>query len=224
MNVKKCVVLLSGGLDSATVAAVAKSKGFSLYALTFIYGQRHGVETEFAQKTAKHLSVVSHHIVELPECLFNASSLVTASGKDIHEHNTNDIPDTYVPARNIVFLSIALSYAENIGAGNIYIGVNAVDFSGYPDCRPHFIDSFQRMIEIGTKSGVEGSPIIINAPLINMTKAEIISLGISLGVDYSLTISCYNPTKDAKPCKICDSCRLRHKGFAQAGLHDPASQ
>jgi 7-cyano-7-deazaguanine synthase len=216
------VVLLSGGLDSATAAAVAKSRGFSLFALTFVYGQRHDIEVEFARKIANFLSVTSHEIIHLPDILFQSSSLVRASGKAIVPGDGVSIPATYVPARNIVFLSIALSYAETIGASHIFIGVNAVDYSGYPDCRPEFIEAFQKVVQIGTKSGIKGNSIIIETPLIRLTKGEIIKLGLSLGMDYSLTTSCYNPSGDGIPCGVCDSCRIRQKGFSEAGIQDPA--
>ena len=224
MSKKKCVVLLSGGLDSATVAAFAKSRGFYIYALTFEYGQRHEIEILYAKKIAHYLNVNAHEIVHLPDDIFKISSLVISSGKEIPITHESAIPSTYVPARNIIFLSIALAYAETVEASHIFIGVNAVDYSGYPDCRPQFIEAFQKMVMVGTKSGVEGNPIIIEAPLINMTKAEIIALGTSLGVDYSLTSSCYNPSPEGKPCGMCDSCMLRKKGFAQAGYEDPALQ
>ncbi|MGQ9844580.1 MAG: 7-cyano-7-deazaguanine synthase QueC [Spirochaetota bacterium] len=219
---KKCVVLLSGGLDSATVAIVAKSRKFSLFALTFVYGQRHDIEVEFAKKIAKFLDVLSHEIIYLPDCLFKSSSLIRASGQEIPNNHTDIIPATYVPARNIVFLSMALAYAETVNASHIFVGVNAVDFSGYPDCRPEFIEAFQNVVHTGTKSGISGNPIIIETPLIQLTKGEIITLGLSLGMDYSLTSSCYNPAKDGSPCGVCDSCRIRQKGFLEAGIQDPA--
>ncbi len=222
MTAGKSVVLLSGGLDSATAAAVAKSKGFSLFALTFAYGQRHEIEIEFAKKIANFLKVSSHEIVHLPDCLFKSSSLVRSSDKEIQNNHTDTIPATYVPARNIVFLSMALAFAETIDASHIFIGVNAIDYSGYPDCRPEFIQAFQKVVEVGTKSGTKGTPIIIETPLINLTKGEIIKLGLSLGVDYSLTTSCYNPAKNGIPCGVCDSCRIRQKGFCDAGVNDPA--
>ncbi len=217
-----CVVLLSGGLDSATAAAVAKSKGFSLFALTFIYGQRHDIEVECAKKIAHFLHVISHEVVYLPDSLFKSSSLIRASGKAILNNHTDNIPATYVPARNIVFLSMALAYAETINASHIFIGVNAIDYSGYPDCRPQFIDAFQKVVNVGTKSGIGGNPVIIETPLIGLTKGEIIKLGLSLGMDYSLTTSCYNPAQDGSPCGVCDSCRIRQKGFLEAGIQDPA--
>lgn len=219
---KKCVVLLSGGLDSATVAAVAKSRKFSLFALTFVYGQRHDIEVEFAKKIAKFLGVSSHEIIYLPDCLFKSSSLIRASGNEILNNHTEIIPATYVPARNIVFLSLALAYAETVNASHIFVGVTAVDFSGYPDCRPEFIEAFQNVVNTGTKSGISGNTIIIETPLIQLTKGEIITLGLSLGMDYSLTSSCYNPKKDGSPCGVCDSCRIRQKGFLEAGIQDPA--
>ncbi len=220
----RCVVLLSGGLDSATAAAVAKSRDFSIFALTFVYGQRHDIEVEFARKIANFLHVASHQVINLPDSLFKSSSLIRNSGKEILNNYADSIPTTYVPARNIVFLSMALAYAETIGATHIFIGVNAVDYSGYPDCRPEFIESFQRVIATGTKTGVEGKPIVIETPLILLTKGQIIQLGTSLGVDYSLTSSCYNPFPGGKPCGLCDSCKIRKKGFEEAGLIDPALQ
>jgi 7-cyano-7-deazaguanine synthase len=222
MDASKCVVLLSGGLDSATAAAVAKSRKFSLFALTFVYGQRHDIEVEFAKKIANFLGVSSHEIIHLPDCLFKSSSLIRASGKEILNNHTDTIPATYVPARNIIFLSMALAYAETINASHIFIGVNAVDYSGYPDCRPEFIEAFQNVVYMGTKSGINGNQIIIETPLIRLTKGEIITLGLSLGMDYSLTSSCYNPAKDGSPCGVCDSCRIRQKGFLEAGIQDPA--
>ncbi|NMB66258.1 MAG: 7-cyano-7-deazaguanine synthase QueC [Spirochaetes bacterium] len=222
MAAGKCVVLLSGGLDSATAAVVAKSREFSLFALTFVYGQRHDVEVEFARKLANFLRVASHEVINLPDSLFKSSSLIRTSGKEILNYHTDSIPTTYVPARNIVFLSMALAYAETINATHIFIGVNAVDYSGYPDCRPEFIEAFQKVVQMGTKSGIKGNPIIIETPLINLTKGEIIKLGISLGMDYSLTSSCYNPQIDGTPCGVCDSCRIRQKGFSEAGIPDPA--
>ncbi|MEJ5360937.1 MAG: 7-cyano-7-deazaguanine synthase QueC [Spirochaetota bacterium] len=222
MDANRCVVLLSGGLDSATVAAFAKSKGYTLFALTFVYGQRHEIEVMFASKLASYFKVHSHEIIHLPDALFKSSALVRSSQKDIPLNHSGDIPATYVPARNIVFLSMALAYAETVNVSHIFIGVNAIDYSGYPDCRPEFIEAFQNMIHLGTKTGIEGKPIVIETPLINLTKSQIIQLGMSLGVDYSLTSSCYNPSPDGKPCGVCDSCKIRRKGFEEAGIIDPA--
>lgn len=223
---KKAVILISGGLDSATVAAVARRDGFDLHALTFHYGQKHGIEIEFARRVAASFGILRHIEIEIPAVIFLSSSLVTGSDLNIplnrNPENINDIPSTYVPARNILFLSYALAYAESINAGDIYIGVNSVDYSGYPDCRPEFLEAFQKMANTGTKAGITGNPFTINAPLLSMAKHEIIKLGIKLGVDYSLTHSCYAPDEDGFSCGVCDSCRIRKKGFSDAGLNDPA--
>lgn len=222
---KKAVILLSGGLDSATVAAIAASEGYSLYALSFEYGQKHRIELNAAQKIAELYRAAEHVVIPLNPIVFRSSSLsslsVTNVPKDRNVEDENNIPTTYVPARNILFLSYALSFAETVGSRDIFIGVNALDYSGYPDCRPEFIEAFQKMADIGTKTGVENNRILIHAPLIKMSKSEIIRKGISLGIDYSLTHSCYDPAEDGGACGRCDSCLLRKKGFKEAGVNDP---
>ncbi len=216
------VVLLSGGLDSATVAALASRDGYAVHALSFRYGQRHAVELRAAADVAGALRAVDHRVVDIDLRAFGGSALtddridVPKSGAD-----TSVIPVTYVPARNTIFLSFALAYAEVIGASDVFIGVNALDYSGYPDCRPEYLDAFQTMARLATKAGVEGRPLHIHAPLIAMTKAEIIATGIRLGVDYARTVSCYDPDGDGRACAACDACRLRQKGFAEAGIADP---
>ena len=219
---RKAVVLLSGGLDSATAAAIALADGCELYALTIGYGQRHAVELEAARTVAAALGVARHVELRIDLSAFGGSSL-TGSGpvpKD-RDVDAGGIPSTYVPARNTVFLSLALAWAEALGAFDIYIGVNAVDYSGYPDCRPEFIAAFERTAGLATKAGVEGARFTIHTPLISLTKAEIISRGLSLGVDYGLTSSCYDPGPAGRPCGRCDSCVLRARGFAEAGARDP---
>ena len=214
------VVLLSGGLDSATALAMAREQGYECYALSFRYGQRHKAELEAASRVAESMGVVKHHIVDLDLSVFESSAL-TNHQIDIPTQSSDSIPVTYVPARNTIFLSIAVGLAEVLEASAIFIGVNAVDYSGYPDCRPEFIEAFQQMSNLATKVGVEGSPITIKTPLINLTKAEIIQQGIRLGVDYSLTISCYQASIDGAACGLCDSCRLRIQGFKEASVDDP---
>jgi 7-cyano-7-deazaguanine synthase len=217
----KAVILLSGGLDSATCLAIAKSRGFELFALSFDYGQKHSIEIGLAKLNAEFQGVKEHRTVKLDTKFFEASSL-TGSGKDIKKDSfdSSKIPDTYVPARNTVFLSYALAYAETIGAESIFIGVNSVDYSGYPDCRPEFIQAFQTMANLAIKDAVEGRiRIKIETPLISMTKAEIIRTGKKLGVDYSKTISCYDPV-EGKACGHCDSCILRKRGFDGSGYPD----
>lgn len=222
---KKAVVLISGGLDSATAAAVALKNGFNLFAITFHYGQKHSIEIESARRVSASLGVSSHIEIEIPAVIFSSSSLMAGSGLNIPRkrnlYKMNDIPSTYVPGRNIIFLSYAIAYAESINAGDIYIGINAVDYSGYPDCRPEFLKAFQDMANTGTKAGVMGNPFRINAPLLSLAKHEIIKLGVSLGVDYSLTHSCYAPDEDGFSCGECDSCLIRKKGFHDAGFNDP---
>jgi len=217
---KKAVVLLSGGLDSATVLAHARSKGYDCYALSFDYGQRHKFELKAAKKVAKVLGAARHEVVKVDMTRFGGSALTSDTpvpkARSAGEIGTG-IPVTYVPARNTVFLSLALAWAEALGARDIFIGVNALDYSGYPDCRPEYIRAFQRLADLATKAGVEGDRFKIHAPLIKMTKAEIIRLGRRLGVDYSITHSCYDPAPDGKPCGRCDSCLLRRKGFEEAG-------
>ena len=217
---KKAVILLSGGLDSATTLAYAKSKGYECYALSFDYGQRHKFELKSARKVAKSLGAVRHEVVKIDLSRFGGSALtadIPVPKSRSHKDIGTGIPVTYVPARNTVFLSLALAWAEAIGAHDIFIGVNALDYSGYPDCRPEFIRAFERTANLATKAGVEGAKFKIHAPLIKMTKAEIIRLGRKLGVDYSLTHSCYDPKPDGTPCGRCDSCLLRKKGFEEAG-------
>jgi 7-cyano-7-deazaguanine synthase len=228
MNFKKqkAVVLLSGGLDSTTTLAVAKSQGYVLYALTFRYGQRHQLEIEAAQKIAFQFQVAQHKIFSVDLSVFGGSALTTEINipKDRgREEISKDIPITYVPARNTIFLSLALAWAEVLGAGNIFIGVNALDYSGYPDCRPEFIHSFEQTANLGTKAGVEGNKFKIHTPLINLNKAQIIKRGLALGIDFSLTRTCYDPSLAGKACGKCDACLLRLKGFAEAGVEDPAA-
>jgi len=216
----KAVVLLSGGLDSATVLAQARAQGFACYALSLDYGQRHASELAAAQRVAAALGVVEHKIIALDLTQIGGSALTDASIA-VPETPSVGIPVTYVPARNTVFLSLALGWAEVLGAQDIFIGVNAVDYSGYPDCRPEYIAAFERLANLATRAGVEGTPFRINAPLIAMSKAEIIQAGMQLGVDYALTLSCYSADSDGRACGRCDSCRLRAAGFAQAGVPDP---
>lgn len=222
---KKAVVLLSGGLDSATCVAIAQDQGYEVYALSFRYGQRHSVELEAADRIADHLSVAEHKTAVIDLTLFGGSALTADIDvpKDRNEGEMEaDIPVTYVPARNTIFLSFALAYAEVVGAKNIFIGVNALDYSGYPDCRPEFIKSYEETANLGTKVGVtEDERIRIRTPLLNMTKAEIAATGTKLGVDYAMTISCYDPDTEGRACGHCDSCLLRKKGFTEAGLQDP---
>jgi 7-cyano-7-deazaguanine synthase len=207
---KKSVVLSSGGLDSTTVMAIAKNEGYALYSLSFLYGQRHKIELEAAKKVAEIIGVEKHLSIDVPK-------------NKNEEAISVDIPVTYVPARNTIFLSYALAWAEVIGSSDIFIGVNAIDYSGYPDCRPEYIEAFEKMANLATKAGVEGlTRIKINTPLLNMSKAQIIKKGIELGVDYSLTHSCYDPNSDGFACGRCDSCILRKKGFKEAGVKDPA--
>lgn len=219
------VVLLSGGLDSATALAIAKSEGYSPYALSFRYGQRHLVELDSAARVVEAIGAVEHVVADIDLRRFGGSALTAeidvpkGQGGDAMEEG---IPITYVPARNTIFLSFALAWAEVIGASDIFIGVNALDYSGYPDCRPEYIDAYERMANLATKAGVEGvQHLRIHRPLIAMSKAEIIRVGTALGVDYGLTSSCYDPATDGRPCGGCDSCRLRAKGFQEAGLVDP---
>ena len=221
------VVLLSGGLDSTTVLAIARADGFDPAALTFQYGQRHAVEVEAARRVAARLGVSRHVIVPIDLRVFGGSALTseTSVPKDRPlEEMSHGIPVTYVPARNTIFLAFALAYAEVLGAHDIYIGVNALDYSGYPDCRPEFIEAFERTANLATKAGVEGGRFRIHAPLLALSKADIIRRGLELGVDYGLTTSCYDPAPDGRACGRCDSCRLRQKGFAENGVTDPAGE
>jgi 7-cyano-7-deazaguanine synthase len=222
---KKAVVLLSGGLDSTTALAIAREQGFATYALSFRYGQRHQVELAAAARVAEALGAAEHVIAEIDLRRFGGSALTAdiavPKGRS-PEAMGEGIPVTYVPARNTVFLSFALAWAEVLGSSDLFIGVNALDYSGYPDCRPEYIEAFERMANLATKAGVEGRQHLeIHAPLIRLTKAEIIREGTRLGVDYGLTSSCYDPAPDGRPCHACDSCLLRAKGFAEAGLADP---
>ncbi len=216
----KAVVLLSGGLDSATLLAIARVQGFACYALSLDYGQRHESELAAARRVAAALGVVEHKIIALDLTQIGGSALTDANIA-VPETPSVGIPVTYVPARNTVFLSVALAWAEVLGAQDIFIGVNAVDYSGYPDCRPEYIAAFARLADLATRAGVEGAPFRINAPLIAMSKAEIIQAGLQLGVDYALTLSCYTADSHGRACGRCDSCRLRAAGFAHAGVPDP---
>jgi 7-cyano-7-deazaguanine synthase len=221
----RAVVLLSGGLDSSTVLAIAKSEGYELYAISFRYGQRHVVELEAAKRVATQLNVRKHSVVTIDLRQFGGSALTAdidvPKGRTL-EGMSDGIPITYVPARNTVFLSFALAWAETLGSQDIFMGVNALDYSGYPDCRPEYIEAYARMANLATKAGVEGrQKLTIHTPLIQMTKAQIIDTGLKLGVDYSITSSCYDPGPDGRPCGQCDSCLLRAKGFAQLAASDP---
>lgn len=217
--VKRAVVLLSGGLDSATTLAFAVSKGYECYALSFNYGQRHVFELKAARRVAKALGAARHEVVKVDLARFGGSALTSSvpvpKGRS-HKAIGQGIPVTYVPARNTVFLSLALAWAESLGAYDIFIGVNALDYSGYPDCRPEFIRAFERTANLATKAGVEGRRFKVHAPLIKLSKAGIIRLGRKLGVDFSITHSCYDPAPDGTPCGRCDSCLLREKGFKEA--------
>lgn len=222
---KRAVVLLSGGLDSATTLAIARAEGFAVYTLTVDYGQRHRVELEAAQRVARFFGSVEHRILRLDLRAFGGSALTDAmavpKGRSLREIGEG-IPVTYVPARNTIFLALALAYAEVIGAEDIFIGVNALDYSGYPDCRPEFIAAFERMANLATKAGVEGRlRLKIHTPLIALGKADIIRRGAELGVDFALTHSCYDPSPEGFACGECDACLLRRKGFQEAGLPDP---
>jgi 7-cyano-7-deazaguanine synthase len=221
---KPAVVLLSGGLDSATTLAIAKEEGYEVFALSFRYGQRHEIEIYSAEQVAKSLGVSEHRVLEIDLRAFGGSALTDAievpKNRGADEMRSR-IPVTYVPARNTVFLSYALAWAEVIGAHDIFIGVNALDYSGYPDCRPEFIAQFEKLAQVATKAGVEGTRFQIHAPLIEMTKEQIIREGTKLGVQFSLTTSCYDPAPDGIACGECDSCLLRAKGFREAGIPDP---
>jgi 7-cyano-7-deazaguanine synthase len=218
--VQKAVVLLSGGLDSATTLAEARSLGFACHALSVDYGQRHVAELDAAGRVARALGAAEHRSVKLDLTLFGGSALTDTSIAVPTEHAAG-IPVTYVPARNTIMLSLALAWAEVLGSRDIFIGVNAVDYSGYPDCRPEYIQAFERMANLATKAAVEGSPVHIRAPLIHLSKAEIIHRGKALGVDYALTVSCYQADAQGRACGQCDSCRLRRQGFVEADLPDP---
>lgn len=217
---KRAVILLSGGLDSVTALAMAKSQGFDCYTLSFNYGQRHDSELVASAKLSNLYGAIEHKVINIDLRSIGGSAL-TDDNFAVPEQEQQGIPITYVPARNTVFLSIALGWAEVLNAQAIYVGVNAVDYSGYPDCRPDFIAAFETLANLATKTGVEGNKLSIHAPLINMSKAEIILQGTKLGVDYSQTVSCYQADEEGKACGRCDSCRLRRQGFQQAGIEDP---
>ena len=225
MDRKRAVVLLSGGLDSATVLAIARSQGFELYALSFSYGQRHILELEAAARVAASVGVAQHRTATIDLRVFGGSALtdeIAVPRGRTADDMSHGIPITYVPARNTIFLSFALAWAEVLGSSDIFIGVNALDYSGYPDCRPEFIEAFEKMADLATKAGVEGRQALkIHTPLIALTKAEIIRRGIELGVDFALTSSCYDPSTSGEPCGECDSCLLRRKGFRENGIEDP---
>ncbi len=214
MNRPRAVILLSGGLDSATTLAIAKSEGFDCYALSFRYGQRHAAELDAARRVAKSLGAAKHVILDIDLRQFGGSALTSDIPVPKDRPLDETIPVTYVPARNTIFLSFALAWAEVLGAQDIFIGVNALDYSGYPDCRPEYIAAFQQLAGLATKAGVEGARVRVHTPLIDMRKADIIRKGLELGVDYELTFSCYDPTPDGTPCGHCDSCRIREQGFA----------
>jgi 7-cyano-7-deazaguanine synthase len=225
-ELKKAVVLLSGGLDSATCLAICRADGYLPYAISFRYGQRHAIELERAATIASRYDVAQHVIISLDLGGFGGSAL-TDTAIEVPKHKSadeigSDIPITYVPARNTVFLSYALAWAEVLGASDLFVGVNALDYSGYPDCRPEYIQAFETMANLATKSAMEGNRVRIHTPLIHWTKAEIIRRGLELGVDYSQTLSCYDPDTTGRPCTQCDSCLLRFRGFAENGLDDPA--
>ena len=219
-DVKRAVILVSGGLDSTTVLAMAQQQGYDCYTLSFDYGQRHRAELAAAENVSLALGDVEHKVVKLNLDSIGGSAL-TDTSIDVPEHETPGIPITYVPARNTIFLSIALGWAEVLGANDIFIGVNAVDYSGYPDCRPQYISAYETMANLATRVGVEGSKLTIHTPLMEWSKGEIIAVGMDLGVDYALTVSCYQATEEGLACGLCDSCRLRSQGFADAGVPDP---
>ena len=226
MTASRAVVLLSGGMDSATAGAIAREQGFELYALSFRYGQRHAAELDAAKRVADWLGARRHVVLEVDLRAFGGSALT--GDLDVPKDRPLDrigdgIPATYVPARNTIFLSFAMGWAEVLEASDIFIGANALDYSGYPDCRPEYIEAFERMANLATRAGVEGRRLRVHTPLIALTKAEIVKLGQPLGVDYGLTWSCYDPTPQGTPCGRCDACALRAKGFREAGLEDPAT-
>lgn len=220
---KKAIVLLSGGLDSTTCLAIAKNMRFSLFTLTIDYGQRHSFELKSAKKISNQFKVKHHSVIKIDLAQFGGSALTDLIDvpKNRDESNMSDIPVTYVPARNTILLSTALAWAETLNAFDIFIGVNSVDYSGYPDCRPEFIEAFQKMTNLATKASVSGKKFKIHTPLINLTKSEIIKLGVKLGVNYAMTSTCYDPDQKGNPCGLCDACYLRLKGFKEAGITDP---
>ena len=222
MSGPRAIVLVSGGLDSATTLAIARDRGFTCYALSFDYGQRHRVELDAADNVARSLGAAEHRIFPIDLSAFGGSAL-TDTSIAVPEGGVDPttIPVTYVPARNTVFLSLALAWAEVLGASDLFIGVNAVDYSGYPDCRPEFIAAFQRLANLATRAGVEGHRLTVHTPLISLSKADIIRRGLALGVDYGMTVSCYQPDGSGAGCGVCDSCRLRREGFEAAGVADP---
>ncbi|MFZ5522578.1 MAG: 7-cyano-7-deazaguanine synthase QueC [Pseudomonadota bacterium] len=222
MNMKRAVVLLSGGMDSATVLALARDRGYVCYALSVDYGQRHHAELAAAQRLARSLGAHEHRIIQIDLTGFGGSAL-TDDKIAVSQQPTEGIPLTYVPARNTIMLSLALAWAEVLRAQDIFIGVNAVDYSGYPDCRPAYLEAFERMANLATKAAVEGHPLSVHAPLLHMSKAEIIRQGQALGVDFSRTVSCYQADDAGRACGVCDACRLRRSGFAAAGLEDPTA-
>jgi 7-cyano-7-deazaguanine synthase len=217
---KRAVILLSGGLDSVTTLAIAKQQGFDCYTLSFDYGQRHDAELVAAKKLSIQMGAIEHKVINIDLRSIGGSAL-TDTTIDVPDHHEAGIPVTYVPARNTVFLSIALGWAEVLQAHAIFVGVNAVDYSGYPDCRPEYINAFEKLANLATKAGVEGQYLHIHTPLIDLTKSQIIQQGIALGVDYSQTISCYQADNEGRACGQCDSCRFRQQGFEQAGISDP---
>lgn len=217
---KNAVILFSGGLDSTTCLAYAKSQGFHCHAVSFNYGQRHSAELDAAKRIAAHFGI-HHHIIDIPISQLGGSALTDTSIDVPDYHGDNKIPVTYVPARNTIFLSFALGLAEVLKANDIFIGVSSVDYSGYPDCRPEYIEAFQKLARLATKIGVEESKITIHTPLMHLSKEETIKLGLSLGVDYSMTVSCYKANANGEACGVCDSCVLRKKGFSDAGMKDP---
>ena len=220
MTEKKAVILLSGGLDSATVLALAKAEGYACYTMSFDYGQRHRAELQASERVASQLGAVEHKVIGMNLNGIGGSAL-TDKGIAVPEELADGIPVTYVPARNTLFLSLALGWAEVLGARDIFIGVNAVDYSGYPDCRPEFIEAFERLANLATKAGVEGAGFAIRAPLQSLSKAQIVEAGVRLGVDYGMTVSCYQADDEGRACGRCDSCRLRAAGFDEAGIVDP---
>ena len=221
MNTPRALVLLSGGLDSATCLAIARAEGYESYALSVEYGQRHAAELTAARRVAQTLGAAAHRVAHVDLGQFGGSALTDPALAVPTDGADGGIPITYVPARNTIMLSIAMAWAEVLGADHIYVGVNAVDYSGYPDCRPAFIEAFEKMANLATKAGVEGHHLAIHAPLIDLSKADIIRRGTELGVDYSLTVSCYQADDDGRACGLCDACRLRKAGFEAAGLPDP---